>query len=85
MTIKLWVQVLAAAGVVASDDTILSTVDLVGGATDEDDVLDLLLSGEEFLTDLRAAARKARGGVPAAGAKLYAPIPRPPISRAGRR
>ena len=47
----------AAAGVVATDDTILSTVDLVGGATDEDDVLDLLLSGEEFLTDLRAAAR----------------------------
>src|SRR3984893_9115819 len=68
----------AAAGVVAPDDTILSTVDLVGGATDEDDVLDLLLSGDEFLTDLRRAARKARGGIAMSSAKLYAPIPRPP-------
>ena len=67
-----------AAGVVARDDTVLSTVDLVGGATDEDDVLDLLLSSEEFLTDLRNAARKARGGIPLATAKLHAPIPRPP-------
>jgi len=66
-----------AAGVVASDDTVLSTVDLVGGASDEDDVLDLLLSSEDFWKDLRSAARKARGGVPLSSAKLYAPIPRP--------
>ncbi|TMF62544.1 MAG: fumarylacetoacetate hydrolase family protein [Chloroflexi bacterium] len=68
----------AAAGIVAADDTVLSTVDLVGGATDEDDVLDLLLSGEELWADLRAAARDARGGIPLASAKLLAPIPRPP-------
>ena len=68
----------AAAGVVAADDTIVSTVDLLGGATDEDEVLDLLLSGEELLTELRGAARKARGGIPLANAKLHAPIPRPP-------
>ena len=67
-----------AAGIVAADDTVLSTVDLVGGATDEDDVLDLLLSGEELWADLRAAARDARGGIPLASAKLLAPIPRPP-------
>ena len=67
-----------AAGIVAADDTVLSTVDLVGGATDEDDVLDLLLSGEELWADLRAAARNARGGIPLASAKLLAPIPRPP-------
>jgi 2-keto-4-pentenoate hydratase/2-oxohepta-3-ene-1,7-dioic acid hydratase in catechol pathway len=66
------------AGVVASDDTILSTVDLVGGAADEDDVLDLLLSGEEFWAELRAAARTARNGLPLKDAKLFAPIPRPP-------
>jgi 2-keto-4-pentenoate hydratase/2-oxohepta-3-ene-1,7-dioic acid hydratase in catechol pathway len=63
---------------VATDDTVVSTVDLLGGATDEDEVLDLLLSGEELLTELRAAARKARGGIPLANAKLHAPIPRPP-------
>jgi 2-keto-4-pentenoate hydratase/2-oxohepta-3-ene-1,7-dioic acid hydratase in catechol pathway len=68
----------AAAGVVATDDTVVSTVDLLGGATDEDEVLDLLLSGEELLTELRAAARKARGGIPLANAKFHAPIPRPP-------
>jgi len=67
-----------AAGVVAADDTVVSTVDLVGGATDEDEVLDLLLSSDELLTELRTAARKARGGVPLATAKLHAPIPRPP-------
>jgi len=67
-----------AAGIVAADDTVLSTVDLVGGATDEDDVLDLLLSGEELWAELRAAARDARGGIPLASAKLLAPIPRPP-------
>jgi len=67
----------AAAGVVVADDTVLSTVDLVGGATDEDDVLDILLAGEEFWAELRAAAREARGGVPLASAKLRAPIPRP--------
>jgi 2-keto-4-pentenoate hydratase/2-oxohepta-3-ene-1,7-dioic acid hydratase in catechol pathway len=66
-----------AAGVVAADDTVLSTVDLVGGATDEDDVLDILLAGEEFWADLRAAARDARGGIPLASAKLRAPILRP--------
>ena len=67
-----------AAGVVAADDTVVSTVDLVGGATDEDDVLDLLLSSEELMAELRSAARKARGGVPLRSAKLHAPIPRPP-------
>ncbi len=66
------------AGVVATDDTIVSTVDLVGGATDEDDVLDLLLSGEEFWAELRGAARGARNGIPLESAKLLAPIPRPP-------
>jgi 2-keto-4-pentenoate hydratase/2-oxohepta-3-ene-1,7-dioic acid hydratase in catechol pathway len=66
------------AGVVATDGTIVSTVDLVGGATDEDDVLDLLLSGEELWADLRRAARGARGGIPLSSAKLLAPIPRPP-------
>jgi 2-keto-4-pentenoate hydratase/2-oxohepta-3-ene-1,7-dioic acid hydratase in catechol pathway len=67
-----------AAGVVAADDTVVSTVDLVGGATDEDDVLDLLLSGEEFWAELRSAARTARNGIPLQSAKLLAPIPRPP-------
>jgi len=67
-----------AAGVVAADDTVVSTVDLVGGATDEDDVLDLLLSGDELMAELRSAARKAAGGVPLRSAKLHAPIPRPP-------
>src|SRR6266550_3661607 len=67
-----------AAGVVAADDTVISTVDLLGGATDEDDVLDLLLSGDVLLAELRGAARKARGGVPLQSAKLHAPIPRPP-------
>jgi 2-keto-4-pentenoate hydratase/2-oxohepta-3-ene-1,7-dioic acid hydratase in catechol pathway len=66
------------AGIVASDDTIVSTVDLVGGATDEDDVLDLLLSGDEFWAELRTAARGARNGIPLKSAKLLAPIPRPP-------
>jgi 2-keto-4-pentenoate hydratase/2-oxohepta-3-ene-1,7-dioic acid hydratase in catechol pathway len=66
------------AGIVASDDTILSTVDLVGGATDEDDVLDLLLSGDEFWAELGTAARGARNGIPLRSAKLLAPIPRPP-------
>jgi 2-keto-4-pentenoate hydratase/2-oxohepta-3-ene-1,7-dioic acid hydratase in catechol pathway len=66
------------AGVVAADETIVSTVDLVGGATDEDDVLDLLMSGEELWAELRSAARNARGGVPLRSAKLHAPIPRPP-------
>jgi len=67
-----------AAGVVAADDTIVSTVDLVGGATDEDDVLDLLISGEEFWAELRSAAPTARNGIPLQSAKLLAPIPRPP-------
>jgi 2-keto-4-pentenoate hydratase/2-oxohepta-3-ene-1,7-dioic acid hydratase in catechol pathway len=67
-----------AAGVVAADDTVVSTVDLVGGATDEDDVLDLLLSGEELWAELRTAARRARNGIPLQSAKLLAPIPRPP-------
>jgi len=67
-----------AAGVVAADDSVISTVDLLGGATDEDDVLDLLLSGEALLTELRSAARKAKGGVPLGSATLHAPIPRPP-------
>jgi 2-keto-4-pentenoate hydratase/2-oxohepta-3-ene-1,7-dioic acid hydratase in catechol pathway len=67
-----------AAGVVAADDTVVSTVDLLGGATDEDDVLDLLLSGDELLTELRTAARKAGGGIPLGSARLHAPIPRPP-------
>ena len=66
------------AGVVAADDTIVSTVDLVGGATDEDDVLDLLLSDEEMWADLRRAASRAKGGIPLSSAKLLAPIPRPP-------
>ena len=66
-----------AAGLVAADDTVVSTVDLVGGATDEDDVLDLLLSGEEFWAELRSAARAARDGTPLGSAKLLAPIPRP--------
>ena len=66
------------AGVVAADDTIVTTVDLVGGATDEDDVLDLLLSGEELWADLRKAARGAKNGIPLRSAKLLAPIPRPP-------
>ena len=68
----------AAAGVVASDNTIVSTVDLVGGATDEDDVLDLLLSGDELWAELRSAARGARNGIPVQTAKILAPIPRPP-------
>jgi 2-keto-4-pentenoate hydratase/2-oxohepta-3-ene-1,7-dioic acid hydratase in catechol pathway len=67
-----------AAGVVAADDTVVSTVDLVGGATDEDDVLDLLLSGEELWAELRTAARRTRNGIPLQSAKLLAPIPRPP-------
>ena len=67
-----------AAGIVAADDTIVSTVDLVGGATDEDDVLDLLISGEEFWAELRSAAATARNGIPFQSAKLLAPIPRPP-------
>jgi 2-keto-4-pentenoate hydratase/2-oxohepta-3-ene-1,7-dioic acid hydratase in catechol pathway len=66
------------AGVVAADDTVVSTVDLVGGASDEDDVLDLLLSGEELWAELRSAASRARGGIPLKTAKLHAPIPRPP-------
>jgi len=66
------------AGVVAGDGTIVSTVDLVGGATDEDDVLDLLMSGEELWAELRTAAGRARGGIPLQSAKLHAPIPRPP-------
>jgi len=37
------------AGVVAADGTIVSTVDILGGASDEDDVLDLLMSGEELV------------------------------------
>jgi 2-keto-4-pentenoate hydratase/2-oxohepta-3-ene-1,7-dioic acid hydratase in catechol pathway len=67
-----------AAGVVAADNTIVSTVDLVGGASDEDDVQDLLLSSEEFWAELRTAARGARKGIPLQSAKLLAPIPRPP-------
>ena len=67
-----------AAGVVAADDTVVSTVDLLGGASEEDDLLDLLLSGDELLRELRGAARKAKGGVPLRSAKLHAPIPRPP-------
>ena len=66
------------AGVVAADGTIVSTVDILGGASDEDDVLDLLMSGEELWAELRSAAGRARGGIPLASAKLHAPIPRPP-------
>jgi 2-keto-4-pentenoate hydratase/2-oxohepta-3-ene-1,7-dioic acid hydratase in catechol pathway len=66
------------AGVVAADGTIVSTVDILGGASDEDDVLDLLMSGEDLWAELRSAAGRARGGIPLASAKLHAPIPRPP-------
>jgi 2-keto-4-pentenoate hydratase/2-oxohepta-3-ene-1,7-dioic acid hydratase in catechol pathway len=65
-------------GVVASDDTIVRTEDLVAGAIDEDEMLDLILSGEPLWSELRAAARDARGGIPLATARLLAPIPRPP-------
>jgi 2-keto-4-pentenoate hydratase/2-oxohepta-3-ene-1,7-dioic acid hydratase in catechol pathway len=65
-------------GVVAADDSIVRTEDLVAGAIDEDEMLDLLLSGEPFWAELRAAARDARGGIPLASARLLAPIPRPP-------
>lgn len=67
----------AYAGVVAADDTIVSTGALVAGAIDPDEVLDLLLSGEQFWAELRRAARDARGGIPLQAAKLLAPIPRP--------
>ena len=66
------------AGVVAADGTIVSTVDILGGASDEDDVLDLLMSGEELWAELRSAAGRARGGISLESAKLHAPIPRPP-------
>jgi len=66
------------AGVVAADGTIVSTVDILGGASDEDDVLDLLMSGEELWAELRSAAGRARGGISLESARLHAPIPRPP-------
>jgi 2-keto-4-pentenoate hydratase/2-oxohepta-3-ene-1,7-dioic acid hydratase in catechol pathway len=65
-------------GVVASDDTIIRTEELVAGAIDEDEMLDLILSGETLWRDLRAAVRDARGGIPLSSARLLAPIPRPP-------
>jgi 2-keto-4-pentenoate hydratase/2-oxohepta-3-ene-1,7-dioic acid hydratase in catechol pathway len=65
-------------GVIASDDTIVRTEDLVSGAIDEDEMLDLILSGEPLWSDLRAAARDARAGMPLATARLLAPIPHPP-------
>jgi 2-keto-4-pentenoate hydratase/2-oxohepta-3-ene-1,7-dioic acid hydratase in catechol pathway len=65
-------------GVLAADDTVVRTEDLVAGAIDEDEMLDLLLSGEPFWAELRGAARDARGGTPLATARLLAPIPRPP-------
>ena len=66
------------AGIVAADDTIVRTEDLVAGAIEEDEMLDLLLSGERFWSELRSAAREARGGIPLRSARLLAPIPRPP-------
>jgi 2-keto-4-pentenoate hydratase/2-oxohepta-3-ene-1,7-dioic acid hydratase in catechol pathway len=68
----------AYAGVLAADNTIVRTEDLVAGAIDEDEMLDLLLSGEPFWAELRVAARDARGGIPLDSARLLAPIPRPP-------
>jgi 2-keto-4-pentenoate hydratase/2-oxohepta-3-ene-1,7-dioic acid hydratase in catechol pathway len=68
----------AYAGVLAADNTIVRTEDLVAGAVDEDEMLDLLLSGERFWSELRTAARDARGGVALSSARLLAPIPRPP-------
>jgi hypothetical protein len=65
-------------GVVAADDTIVRTEDLVAGAIEEDEMLDLLLSGERFWKELSTAAREARGGIPLQSARLLAPIPRPP-------
>jgi len=37
-----------AAGVVAADDTVISTVDLLGGATDEDDLVLITLGVRGF-------------------------------------
>jgi 2-keto-4-pentenoate hydratase/2-oxohepta-3-ene-1,7-dioic acid hydratase in catechol pathway len=68
----------AYAGVIVADDTIIRTEDLVAGAVDEDEMLDLLASGARFWSELRDAARDAKGGIPLANAKLLAPVPRPP-------
>ena len=68
----------AYAGVIVSDDTIVRTEDLVGGAVDEDEMLDLLASGARFWSELRDAARDAKDGIPLATARLLAPVPRPP-------
>ncbi|MEK6208251.1 MAG: fumarylacetoacetate hydrolase family protein [Chloroflexota bacterium] len=68
----------AYAGVIVADDTIVRTEDLVGGAVDEDEMLDLLASGARFWSELRDASRDAKGGIPLDRARLLAPVPRPP-------
>jgi 2-keto-4-pentenoate hydratase/2-oxohepta-3-ene-1,7-dioic acid hydratase in catechol pathway len=68
----------AYAGVIAADGTIIRTESLVPGAVDEDEMLDLLASGARFWSELREAAREAKGGIPLSEARLLAPVPRPP-------
>ncbi|TMC75881.1 MAG: fumarylacetoacetate hydrolase family protein [Chloroflexi bacterium] len=63
------------AGVIAGDGTVMPVGELVRGAPE--DVLGLIAAGPATWDRVRAAAAKAKGGTPADGAKLRAPIPLP--------
>src|SRR5438876_9446849 len=63
------------AGVVASDQTLVATSDLVAGGPS--DMLGVLAAGPSLWDRLGAAAPSARGGQDLSSARLVAPIPRP--------
>jgi 2-keto-4-pentenoate hydratase/2-oxohepta-3-ene-1,7-dioic acid hydratase in catechol pathway len=63
------------AGVVASDQTLVTVSDLV--AEGPSDMLAVLAAGPSLWDRLRAAAASAGGGQALASARLVAPIPRP--------
>ncbi len=63
------------AGVIASDQTLVSVSDLVAGGPS--DMLAVLAAGPSLWDRLRAAASSTRGGQALSGSRLVAPIPRP--------
>src|SRR5712691_3727085 len=63
------------AGVIASDQTLVSVSDLVAGGPS--DMLAVLAAGPSLWDRLRAAVSSARGGQALSGSRLVAPIPRP--------
>ncbi len=63
------------AGVIASDQTLVGTSDLVAGGPS--DMLAVLAAGPSLWDRLRAASASARDGLALSSVRLVAPIPRP--------